>query len=128
MNDRDQPATRGDVANLRDEMNSRFAQVDERFANVDERFAKVDARFDRMDARFDQIDEQFVQLDERFEEVRRHFDVTAESFRSDFRNLLDFVQANDGGLSSRIESIETGHGARLGALENRVTRLEKRRP
>ena len=128
MNDRDQPATRGDVENLRDEMNSRFAQVDERFAKVDERFAKVDARFDQMDARFHQMDKRFDQMDERFEEVRRHFDVTAESFRSEFRSLFDFVQANDGGLSSRIESIETGHGARLGALENRVTRLEKRRP
>ena len=121
MNDRDQPATRGDVENLRDEMNPRFAKVDERFA-------KIDARFDQMDKRFDQMDARFSQMDARFDELRRHFDVTAESFRSDFRNLLDFVQANDGGLSSRIESIETGHGARLGALENRVTRLEKRRP
>lgn len=44
---------RGEIAELRREMQVGFARMDERFARVDERFARVDERFARMDGRMD---------------------------------------------------------------------------
>ena len=62
----------------------------------------------------------------RFDELRTHFDVVAESFKNDFRNLHDWVEANTKGLARRIDTIETEHGARLPGLETRMSRREAR--
>ena len=42
-------AHRGDIGELRHEMQLGFAKMDERFAKIDERFAKMDERFARVD-------------------------------------------------------------------------------
>ncbi len=54
-------------------------------------------------------------IDERSAELRRHFDVTAESFKSDFANLFDWT-----------ESTASTMGKRIDGVESRVTRLERR--
>jgi hypothetical protein len=58
------------------------------------------------------------------ERLRTHFDVVAESFRSEFRNLYDWTHTNISGVATRVDSLETTHGARLESLDLRVTRLE----
>jgi hypothetical protein len=60
------------------------------------------------------------------DELRTHFDVVAESFKSQFGTLHDWVEANTNSLATRVEQLENGHGARLLSLEGRVTHLENR--
>jgi len=66
------------------------------------------------------------EMNRRFDELRTHFDVVAESFKSDFKNLHDWVEANTKGLARRLDKVETEHGARLLSLETRMSRREAR--
>ena len=61
------------------------------------------------------------------DELRTHFDVVAESFKSQFGALHDWVEANTNSLATRVEQLENGHGSRLLSLEGRVTHLENRK-
>mgnify|MGYP001490938035 CR=1 FL=1 len=60
-------------------------------------------------------------------ELRRHFDLTAENFRAEVRNLFDWTNATTSSLGTRLERVETSHETRLTSVELRVTRLERRR-
>ncbi len=60
------------------------------------------------------------------EELRRHFDVVAESFKTEFKNSFDWAEATTSSTGTRVDEIEAEHGARLSSLELRVTRLEHR--
>jgi hypothetical protein len=62
------------------------------------------------------------------DELRTHFDMVAESFKSDLANLYDWTQTSVGSLGVRVGAIETGHGGRLLSLETRVTSLELKPP
>ncbi len=42
-------------AELRDDMNKRFEQVDKRFEQIDKRFEQIDKRFEQVDKRFEQM-------------------------------------------------------------------------
>ena len=64
------------------------------------------------------------EMNKRFDDLRVHFNVVAEDFKSQFGDLHDWVKANTNSLATRVETIETGHGARLLSLENRATALE----
>jgi len=66
------------------------------------------------------------EMNRRFDELHTHFDVVAESFKSDFKNLHDWVEANIHGLARRLDTVETEHGARLLSLETRMSRREAR--
>jgi hypothetical protein len=108
MTDLDRPVTRRE---LREELKA-FATREESlklFATKDEFMALRD------------------EMNKRFDELRTHFDVVAESFRSDFNNLYDWTLANTKILSKRVRHVEVGHGSRLQALETRVMQLKKRR-
>jgi len=48
------------------------------------------------------------------DELRTHFDLTAESFRSEFRNLYDWTLATTTSLATRVEALEK-RGAPPGA-------------
>jgi hypothetical protein len=61
------------------------------------------------------------------DELRTHFSITTEAFKDEFSKLYDWSLANFGGLSNRVDAIETGHGSRLFSVETRVTSLEHRR-
>jgi hypothetical protein len=61
------------------------------------------------------------------DDLHRHFDIVVESFKSEFRNLFDWVQTTTSTMGGRIDRLETDHGSRFLVLETRVTRLEKRR-
>jgi hypothetical protein len=56
------------------------------------------------------------------DDLRTHFDVVAESLRGDIHNVIDWLKANLNGMMSRVDALETGHGARL--TTTRVTKLE----
>ena len=58
------------------------------------------------------------------DELRTHFDIIAESLRDDIHNMFDWMKANINGVTSRFDTLETGHGTRLNASEARVTKLE----
>ncbi len=53
-------------AELREDMNKRFEQVDKRFEQVDKRFAELredmNKRFEQIDKRFEQVDKRFTQM------------------------------------------------------------------
>jgi hypothetical protein len=87
------------VRDLRTEMDRQFADVDRRFAEVDRRFTEVDRRFDRLEAR----------MHEEHVETRRHFDVVAESPKTQ--------------INLRFEGTDTV----LDNHERRIQALEKRR-
>jgi hypothetical protein len=44
------------------------------------------------------------------DELRTHFDVVAESFRSEFRSLYDWTLATTTALAKRIEALEQRDG------------------
>jgi ABC-type transporter Mla subunit MlaD len=60
------------------------------------------------------------------DELRTHFTVVAEQFKEECHILFDGLKATTGSLGSRLETIETVHGARLSSLETRTTQLEAR--
>ena len=62
------------VSELKQEMDTRFAQVDARFAEVDARFVEVHAH-----------------IASEGEATRRHFDIVAEHLRSDISLLASAV-------------------------------------
>ncbi len=47
-----QTSLRGEIGDLRTDMNARFSSVDARFSSVDSRFATFDSRFAAIDSRF----------------------------------------------------------------------------
>jgi len=98
--DLDQPATRRDLRALEMRLDAKF---DAKLANLD------------------------AKLDGRTAELRRHFDLTAEAFRAEFRNLFDWTNATATSLGTRLDRVETSHESRLTSVELRVTRLERRR-
>lgn len=53
---------RGDIRDLRTDMDKRFEQVDKRFEQVDKRFEQVDRRFEQVDKRFDLMHEEIHTL------------------------------------------------------------------
>ena len=56
------PATRADIAELKDMIGDLRRDMDQRFDQVDQRFDQVDQRFDQVDRQFDQVDRQFGDL------------------------------------------------------------------
>ena len=71
------PATRADIAELKDMIGDLRRDMDQRFDQVDQRFDQVDQRFDQVDQRFGQVDQRFGDLrrdmDQRFDQVDRQF-------------------------------------------------------
>jgi hypothetical protein len=59
-----------------------------------------------------------------FDELRTHFDMVAEGFKADFAKLYDWTVVSTNSLVNRLETTETGHGARLFSLENASDTLE----
>ena len=76
------------------------------------------------------LDRRFSELEHRFEthvaDLHRHFDVVAESFKTEFKNLFDWTQATTTGAGTHVDDVEREHERRIGKLETRVTRLERR--
>lgn len=66
-------ANRGDIGELRHEMQLGFASIDARFdkmyAAMQAGFQQVEARFHQVDARFQQVEARFQHLDLRFQQV-----------------------------------------------------------
>ena len=68
-----------------------------------------------------------ARVDTRFDELRRHFDVVAESFKTEFRNLFDWTQTTTSTLGGRLDRLEVDHQARVGSVELHVAQLERLR-
>jgi hypothetical protein len=86
--------------------------------HVDERFAGIDRRFQEVDRRFEHIDQRFLDLEKRIAEegvkTRRHFDIVAESFKTEFRLFGERGDADHQQLED--------HERRIRALESRRRR------
>lgn len=141
----DQLAAEVRERSTRAEVNARFDKLD---TEVHEKATKTEmnARFDKLEAEVREkagqtdMNARFAAQDVRFDELRWHFDLTAESFRSDFRNLVDLVQVNAVKTDVRFEEMMREN--RRGwdeikalfsplrndhvSLETRVSRLEDR--
>jgi kynurenine formamidase len=59
-------AERGDIVELRHEMQLGFARIDEKFARLDERFARTDGRMDTMQASMERMMERGLREQTRF--------------------------------------------------------------
>ncbi len=105
--DLDQPASRRDVregdAALREEMRAGDTTLLGEIRTLEER------------------------MNRRFDELHTHFDLTAENFKAEFRNLYDWTVATTSSLDARLGHVEKNHGSRLLSVETRVTRIERRR-
>jgi chromosome segregation ATPase len=115
--DRDRPATRGDLNALQQEtradvngLRSDFTQLRGDFKQLRDDFASLERR-----------------MDTRFDDLHRHFDVVAEDFKTQFGNLFDWTKATTTKLDGRVEHLEQDHGKRLASAELRLTRLESDR-
>ena len=60
------------------------------------------------------------------EELRTHFNVVAEQFKAEFKNLFDWTEATTSTIGTPLDGVENDHGSRLTSLETRVTRIEQR--
>jgi septal ring factor EnvC (AmiA/AmiB activator) len=113
-----------DVDERFSQVDARFAQVDARFAQVDARFAQVDARFAEVDARFDQVDARFDQVEQRIldegERTRRHFDIVAESLRTEMRQGFAAISA----MNERLNTHEATHVTVTHILDDHELRLK----
>ncbi|WP_117208696.1 hypothetical protein [Allorhizocola rhizosphaerae] len=91
------------IDGLRDEMNTRFEQVDQRFEQVDQRFQAVDKRFEHIDQRFEAVDKRFdiqeqrfkAMLDERFKEFEE----------GSFDRLAGHLSTEIEGLKGQVASV-----------------------
>ena len=108
MTDLDRPVTLRDLHDVRAELR---AELDELRTEMATGFAEMRGYVD-------------FSVKSSRDELRTHFDVIAESLRADFRSMFDWMKANMTSVTSRVDALETGHGARLTALEGRVTKLE----
>jgi len=95
----DQPATRRDILELRRELRGEMAALRTEMTGA---------------------------LEGHIVALRLHFDVAAESFKADFRNLFDWTQATTASGSARLDRVDRDHGKRLSSLELRVTSLENK--
>jgi hypothetical protein len=91
-------ATRGDIAELRHEMELRFTAIEGRFTGLEGRFAAIDARFDAIDARFGAIGERF---DTRFDAIGERFDARCGGIEAKFPSLRAELEA---GMKGSIEA------------------------
>src|SRR2546422_9738880 len=118
-----------------DDVTHRFDVIDQRFGAVDQRFDGVDRRLDAMDQRFDTMDQRFGameqrfdatdrKIDEKFEESRRYFGVLAERLES----MIGFIAEGHHSLERQLHEFRAWTETAVGKLDQRVMRLESRRP
>jgi len=118
-----------------DDVTRRFDVVDQRFGGVDRRFDGVDRRLDAMDQRFDTMDQRFGameqrfdatdrKIDEKFEESKRYFGVLAERLES----MIGFIAEGHHSLERQLHEFRAWTETAVGKLDQRVMRLESRRP
>ena len=129
MSDLDRPVTRrelrAELQELRSELRAEFTTKTELYAMKAELQAGTEGLRTEMRAGFAEM-RTYVDVSVKSvrDELRTHFDIVAESLRGDIRNMFDWMKANINGVTTRVDAIETGHGARLTTLETRVTKLE----
>ncbi|PYN25933.1 MAG: hypothetical protein DMD99_06855 [Candidatus Rokuibacteriota bacterium] len=104
-----------------DAMDQRFDAMDRRFDAMDQRFDAVDHRLDSMDQRFDATDRK---IDERFEESKRYFGVLVGRFESMIALIVEGHQS----LERQLREFRAWTETAIGTLDQRVMRLESRRP
>ena len=118
-----------------DDVTHRFDVIDQRFGAVDQRFDGVDRRLDAMDQRFDTMDQRFGameqrfdatdrKIDEKFEESKRYFGVLAERLES----MIGFIAEGHHSLERQLHEFRAWTETAVGKLDQRVMRLESRRP
>jgi len=118
-----------------DDVTRRFDVIDQRFGTVDRRFDGVDRRLDAMDQRFDAMDQRFGameqrfdatdrKIDEKFEESKRYFGVLAERLES----MIGFIAEGHHSLERQLHEFRAWTETAVGKLDQRVMRLESRRP
>jgi hypothetical protein len=141
MTDLDRPLTRREFLEFRTNLDARLASVR---SEMQEGLASVRSEMQgglasvrsEMQAEFGDVRHEMAQgfvemrryveaaIGSSEQRLRTHFDVVAESFRTEFRNLYDWAHSTTSGVAARVEILETNHGAQLEALDFRVTRLE----
>ncbi len=116
----------------RDEVNTRFAEMDARFEKIDARFAEMDARFEKMDARFEKMDARFAEIDARFEKMDARFaeiDARFEKIDARFAEMdarFEKIDARFAEIDARFETVATKAemNERFAEVNGRFDRLE----
>ena len=113
--DLDQPATRRDLLELRREIVGVRGELRGDITDL-----RKELRGEIAGLRTELTEELTGQLTQ----LRSHFDLVAEAFRADFRNLFDWTHATTESLDRRLHVVERDHGQALSNLDLRVTSLE----
>jgi len=95
--------------------------MDQRFDAMDQRFDTMNRRFGAMEQRFDATDRK---IDEKFEESKRYFGVLAERLES----MIGFIAEGHHSLERQLHEFRAWTETAVGKLDQRVMRLESRRP
>src|SRR5579883_1144474 len=98
-------ATKEDIKQLSESVDSRFKQVDDRFTQVDDRFNQIDDRFTQFS---ESVDSRFTQLDNRLTQFSKSVDTRFEQFDEALADL----QANVGEIRTILAKL-------VGRLEQR---------
>ena len=119
-------ATKADLAELEDRLNTRLDKMDARQDATEVRLDKMDARLDKMDARLDDL----KQGQEMLRSEMQHFsDDLKEVMRDNQTELLkafySYATTTDLKLNDAAAS-DANLRERLSAVERRVTELERK--
>lgn len=104
------PATKGDIQGL-------VALMERIATRFDARMDRLDARMDRLDARMDALDARMDALEARIEQVET-------SLLTAFHQWAQTYETRARGTSRAVAELDE----RLGFIEERVSRLERRPP
>jgi prefoldin subunit 5 len=103
-----EPATKGDIAELRHGIDDRFDGIDRRVDRVEERIERLERNIVQLSQDVESFEEEAAAL---HEETRRYFDVVAEKI---FHDAI-------GARKDEIESLKDGKADH----ERRIRRLER---
>ena len=82
-------SNRGDIGELRHEMQLGFARVDARFDRVDEQFKRVDDQFKRVDEQFSRVYGRFTGVDTQLAQVQSDLVKLIENGQTKMELLLE---------------------------------------
>ncbi len=113
----------------REFLTKQFQAIDQKFEKIDSRLDGMDARFDAMDSRLDAMQEH---IDTKTAENRRHFEVVAESLRTEIQQVAEGHQVLLNGqarIVERMDQVERELGAMIkfsyADLDRRIRGLEE---
>ena len=106
------PATKADIAELRQLLSSKFEESDKCFDRIEAKLTEHDGRFERIEAKLSEHDRRFDRIEGKLEEHDKRFDL----YDKQFDRILEMLYG---------DKDEREHGALPISLQGRIYRLER---